>query len=204
VLSHYISNPQCEQVLLACFHDAGYIPVLRKYAAQTSCSKRISLLSVGAVRQEMTTVRFKTTPLFEPLFHPKVVHPVANGRVRQPSVLSPDTTEASSSRTAESSVVNSERLRPIIRNGLGKRIDKIVSVDKGLMQALRKKNLCIWHYLRSNYSLGPCKRNHNYPRPLSSEEFDALWLVAREGMWHSSRKGGVCDDDQCIYGHGTG
>jgi len=118
--------------------------------------------------------------------------------------MSSNTSEALSSRVAENSVGISERLRPIIRNGLGKRTDKVLSIDKGLMQDMRKKNLCTWHYLRSDCSLGPCKRNHNYPRPLSAEEFDALWFVARQGMCHSSRKGRVCDDDQCIYGHGTG
>ncbi len=33
VLDFHVSNPQCEHILLACCHDAGYVPVLRQYAA---------------------------------------------------------------------------------------------------------------------------------------------------------------------------
>jgi hypothetical protein len=102
----------------------------------------------------------------------------------------------------EKPVSNCGRLRPIFRNGAGKRVDKILSVDKRLLQEMRERNLCSWHYLRSDCQKNPCKRHHTYPRPLSPEEYDAQWLVARQGVCYTLRKGGSCDDDQCMYGHG--
>lgn len=99
---------------------------------------------------------------------------------------------------------NSGRLRPIIRNSAGKRIDKPLVVNEGLVNAMKKHNLCSWHYLRADCAVSSCQRNHKYPRPLSPGEFDAQWCIARQGMCYRLRKGGDCNDEQCMYGHGPG
>lgn len=194
--------------MLACCHDAGYVPVLRQYAAQSSYSERITLLSAGLVRPDINALGFRGTAVFEPLFCSsglsRTLHPATNEKDRQqPSVnVRPKLDSASSYRAKEKSVNNSERLRPIMRNAAGKRVDKSLSADVGLVQEMKIRNLCSWHYLRSDCQMVSCKRNHNYPRPLNSAEYDALWIFSRQGMCHRLRKGGSCDDDQCIYGHG--
>lgn len=105
------------------------------------------------------------------------------------------------SRGKEKPVNNCGRLRPILRNGSGRRIDKTLVVNKVILQEIRKRNLCSWHYLRADCHRLECRREHAYPRPLTPAEFDAQWLVARDGTCYTLRKKGVCDDDQCMYSH---
>lgn len=90
------------------------------------------------------------------------------------------------------------RLGPVFKNQEGLRIDRPLAVDMGVMQALKKKNLCIWLFLRGRCD--GCPRNHAHPS-LSDEEQDALWVVARQGMCYAHRKGKLCDDSLCVYGH---
>lgn len=108
----------------------------------------------------------------------------------------------SSSSAKEKAVSNSGRLRPVLRNVAGKRVDKNLSADANLVQEMKKLKLCSWHHLRSDCQLASCKRNHDYPRPLSPAEYDALWIGTRQGICRRLRKDGDCNDDQCIYGHG--
>lgn len=199
VLASNIANPQCEQVLLACCHDAGYAPALRQYAANPSHSKRVCLVSAGAVRAEVANLGFCVTNIFEPLFWREVMW----NRVHQQSRESLPAVVLSPLRAAERMVENSDRLGPIKRNAAQKRVDKPLNVRQSTIQAIRKKDLCTWHYLRSDCTLDSCKRNHTDSRPLSSEDFDALWWIARHGQCHTARRGS-CEDDRCIYGHGTG
>jgi hypothetical protein len=210
----HFGNPLCEHVMLACCHDAGYVPALRQYTAQP---ERITLVTVGPVRPAMHTLGFRTTRLFEPLFSPRISPEVTpgpmNGKVRQLSVSNIQQTldritamtAEGSSQVKEKPVSNCGRLRPIFRNDAGKRIDKVVSVDRRVLQDMRERNLCSWHYLRSDCQKkvsGSCKRNHEYARPLNPAEYDAQWFIARQGACYTVRKGGNCQDDQCIYGHG--
>jgi hypothetical protein len=213
VLNFHIGNPQCEHILIACCHDAGYIPALRTKAAESSYCERITLIMAGVVRPSMSALGFKATRLFEPLFSPDNSPPVSqaqtNGKARQLSgsniqhALDLIMAE-SSSQAKEKMVSNCGRLRPILRNVAGRRIDKVLSVDKRVLQEMRERNLCSWHYLRSDCqkkSSGSCIRDHDYPRPLSPEEYDAQWLVARQGTCYSLRKSGNCEDGLCLYGH---
>jgi hypothetical protein len=206
-LGFHVGNPQCDHILLACCHDAGYVPVLRQYAAQSSCSERITLLSAGFVRSDINSLGFQCTATFESLFSSSgSTQPATYGKGQKPSgnvqhVLE-STTSVSSSWAKEKPVSNSGRLGPVVRNAAGRRVDIGLSVDASLVQEIKNRNLCSWHYLRSDCQMASCKRNHNYPRPLITEEYDALWLFSRQGMCHRLRKGGSCDDDRCIYGHG--
>ncbi|KAE9364678.1 hypothetical protein N431DRAFT_421835 [Stipitochalara longipes BDJ] len=211
VLSFHIGNPQCEHILLACCHDAGYVPELREYAAQSSSSERITLLLAGHIRSDMSALGFRATRLFEPLFSPSNptsnAQAVPNGKVHQLSVSNIQQTldritAIASSQGKEKPVKNCGRLRPILRNGVGKRIDKDLKVNPRVLQEMRERNLCSWHYLRSDcQKRSSCERSHNYPRPLCAEEYDAQWLIARHGACYTQRKRGNCEDDQCMYGH---
>jgi len=212
VLSFHIGNPQCEHILLACCHDAGYTPELREYAAQSSYCSRVTLLLAGRVRSDMSTLGFRATRLFEPLFSsnssPSIPQALPNGKARQLSVSNIQQTvdlitAEASSQVKEKLVKNCGRLRPIRRNSVGKRIDKDLSVDPRVLQDMRERNLCSWHYLRSDCQKSSCERNHNYPRPLSAEEYDAQWFIARQGGCYAQRKRGNCEDDLCMYGHGS-
>ncbi len=211
MLNFHFGNPQCEHVLLACCHDAGYVPALRQYTAHL---ERITLVTVGPVGPAMHTLGFRATRLFEPLFSPSIslqFTPVrTNGKVRQSSESNIQqsldsitaTTAEGSSQFKEKPVSNCGRLRPIHRNDAGKRIDIVLSVDKRVVQHMKERYLCSWHYLRSDCQRGSCKREHGYPRPLNPEEYDAQWWIARQGVCYTLRKEGNCQDDQCIYGHG--
>lgn len=218
VLAFHIVNPQCEHVLLACCHDAGYVPVLRQYAAQATLFERITLLSAGVVQPDIGDLGFRTTRIFDSLFghsgSPRVTPTATSGKNAQmPPVTVQqivDLFTRTPSRPQENlvsnpvsnPVSNSGRLRPIIRNNSGKRIDKKLSVEESLIQAMKKRNLCSWHYLRADCLASSCKRNHSYPRPLSPAEYDAQWCIARHGLCYRLRRGNNCDDDQCMYGHG--
>lgn len=139
VLGFHVGNLQCEHILLACCHDAGYVPVLRQYAAQSSYSECITLLSAGLVLSDISALGFRTTTVFEPLFcssgSPRASQPTANVKDRQQSSSTVQQildliTSMSSSQAKEKPVSNSGRLRPILRNSAGKRIDKSLSVMK--------------------------------------------------------------------------
>jgi hypothetical protein len=206
VLAFHVKNPHCEHILLACCHDAGYVPVLRQYAAQPACCNRITLLSSGATQPGMRDLGFRTTRIFESLFDSRGSIPVPTAATAWKQLQSSpvpkqpraDLFAAESSKLQGKPVANSGRLRPIWRDGNGNRIDKSLNVNPNLANEIRNLNLCNWHYLRADCQNSGCSRDHKYPRPLSQEKYDALWFVARQGMCRSLRKG---EDDQCIYGH---
>ncbi|KAL2063045.1 hypothetical protein VTL71DRAFT_6117 [Oculimacula yallundae] len=104
----------------------------------------------------------------------------------------------------ENLVANADRLGPVLRDSAGKRVDKKLpfgTYDEQV-QRIRNMNLCGWHYLRSDHNVATCKRSHDkLPRPLSSDDYDALWAVTRIGLCHRVRTGGDCDDVLCIYRH---
>ncbi|CZR56571.1 uncharacterized protein PAC_06460 [Phialocephala subalpina] len=210
VLAHHITNPLCEHVLLACCHDAGYVPVLRQYAEQQSSSRKITLIASGDVRPNIGGLSFQMTNCFEALF--------AGGDLVQSaksyadvSAISPPNTFAKKTITLTNGpnapgapVQNCHRLRPILYNAAGKRVDKFLSVNEDLINELKKQNLCSWHYLRADCIQSGCKRNHERKRPLSPKHYDAIWYIARMGTCYTVKKGRNCEDDQCFYGHGFG
>ena len=73
-------------------------------------------------------------------------------------------------------VANSDRLRPEIRNSAEQRVDTKLpfgTYDENV-QRIRNMSLCSWHYLRSDHNVNNCKRSHEYLRPLSNHDYDAL------------------------------
>lgn len=212
-LGFYIGNPQCRHILIGCCHDAGYVPVLKQYSAHASSTERITLLSAGRDRPDIESLGFRITSIFEPLFPRSVSPPFISGTpsptaVQQSvdAILAAATREnailAVSSATRENPVNNSGRLGPILRDRTGKRVDKRLSVDEALISAMRRYNLCGWYYLRAECGMSWCSRNHNYPRPLSLAEFDALWCITKQGICNRFQEGQDCNDDKCIFSHG--
>lgn len=99
----------------------------------------------------------------------------------------------------------SDRLGPVLTDYAGHRTDRLLQVNKVVMERIRKGHLCHYFYLRGSCAIS-CWRNHLH-RPLTDEEFDALWEQARQGRCAKSRKaervgGDDCSDVMCIYGHG--
>jgi hypothetical protein len=172
----------------------GYIPTLRKFEAQQSVADRITLLQVGCLDSRMAQLSFKKSDSFSSIFSS------SPARIRASAPNSP-TPNGGRSLSVSKWLVNSDRLGPIIRNKLGKRVDRPLSVHDDLLDIMRKRELCFWHYLRSDCEQSTCKKNHGYPRPLSPDKFEALWLLARAGICHQSRKGLDCPDDKCMYRH---
>ncbi|OWP04326.1 hypothetical protein B2J93_9394 [Marssonina coronariae] len=103
-------------------------------------------------------------------------------------------------------VANAGRLIPAFDDKGRRMRDKKLIIDRRedyeLINEVKSRLICQWHYLRSDCTNHKCTRNHNsYPRPLSSREYDALWFLARLGKCNDMQKFGQCDDEYCIYGH---
>ncbi|KEF50832.1 uncharacterized protein A1O9_13119 [Exophiala aquamarina CBS 119918] len=91
-----------------------------------------------------------------------------------------------------------EKLTKVTRNSKGQRVDSYLSVDESLMKQVKSYNLCHWLFLRGECK--GCSRGKHSFHQLSDVEFDALWLLARQGScWKEHR--GICDDALCIYSH---
>jgi hypothetical protein len=84
-------------------------------------------------------------------------------------------------------------------NSAGERRDTPLSVNPNLLKDIRSLNLCHWLFLRGECR--GCERNHSH-FPLTDPEFDALWLLARQGPCRTWKQQGRCEDGRCIYGHG--
>jgi hypothetical protein len=182
----YFPNPQCQHIILGCYHDQGYVPFLRRFDKGPSWSEKITLLQAGPLTRGMGSLGFKKTDLFNSLFSSES----SSFTPRSPTLIKP------------LPVVKSERLGPIIRDNKGNRIDRILSVSPKVLEQIKKLNLCGWHYLREDCVAQGCKRSHAYPRPLSPEEYDAVWLLTRTGgMCYNISKKKDCSDDRCIYRH---
>lgn len=211
VLAHHIASSLCQHVLIACCHDAGYVPVLRQYAAQEVFSTRVTLMASGKVRADIQDLGLRSTKRFESLFNSsdgdQDSRSYANVSAAPPLTIMPTSSTSSDAVSPPSplstSVENCDRLRPILRDNTGKRVDKPLSVHEDMVNQIRKLKLCSWHYLRADCVLRDttCKRNHKHKRPLSTKHYDAQWYIARSGACFTVRKGRRCEDDQCFYGH---
>ena len=92
------------------------------------------------------------------------------------------------------SAVEFNRLRPILSDGLGRRIDKPLHVDRGLL-LVRNKRLCPQLYLKG-YCPG-CGKDHSWPWPLGTHDYDNLWLSARQDPCPRAD----CHSPTCVFGH---
>jgi hypothetical protein len=83
---------------------------------------------------------------------------------------------------------------------MGKRIDKDLAIDANVLKKIKGLSLCSRHYLREDCVQG-CGYSHKYPRPLSIEEYDVVWYLARAGLCQNLTRNADCNDERCIYGH---
>ncbi|KAL8956149.1 MAG: hypothetical protein Q9193_006243, partial [Seirophora villosa] len=150
--------------------------VRERFVADDSVQGRITMLAGHQVSWVIRELRFKTVEFPSVFAGP----PVSNTRGN--SIQPQSTAVKQANRAAKGrhslGAVDQCRLRPVLKNQEGLRMDRPLAVDTGVVQALKKKNLCVWLFLRGRCD--GCPRNHAHPS-LSDEEQDALWVVARQG-----------------------
>lgn len=215
---------QCKHLIVACGHDTGYAPFLGQFVADKEVAQRITLLEGSPLPTVIKSLGLKTTR-FLSVFNDvsqTTASPVsagqawgraspgmANGQRANTAGGSMAVSMESSSAVGASvhriSAAHSDRLGPVLNDDDGFRVDKPLQVDKTVVERIRKGKLCHFLYLRGECSLHSCKSNHNY-RPLSEDEFDALWSLARLGRCRKSQKADRnpqddCSDALCVYGH---
>lgn len=190
-LSFYFGNSQCRHIILGCCHDSGYAPALGEFAAEQSSRDRITLLRGGNIHPRIQALGFTKNLQLGSVF--------ALQEVTVPSL--PDkVTPTPPSRRFWNPLITPDRLGPVQRNKAGQRVDKAlnVSLDSKLVTSLRSANLCHYYYLRGECT--GCSRNHSVSQ-LKPDEYDALWLLSRQGLCGKTRRGQDCDEPKCIYSH---
>lgn len=180
----YLDTPQCKHVMLACCHDGGYVPFLGHLIGNPSVYARMTLIEGGIVAPAFQQLEFR--------------------RASFPSVfvdLNPNLGPLSNGNTHKVEIAPQQmrKLASVTSNASGRRMDFPLSVDPNLIKEIKTQNLCHWLFLRGDCR--GCLRNHSY-HPLTDPEFDALWLLARQGPCRTLQHRGRCDDTQCIYGYG--
>jgi hypothetical protein len=183
-----VESWQCKQVFLACCYDTGYAPFLGQFASDTRLLNRITLLQ-GNLPSSNIPTDFKTLKLNDVF-------------VNQQNL---DATPNLSDRFNQ--ITPNRRLSPIqqrfgpIQNIRGKRVDKDLSVNPEVPNRLGRLRLCYFLFLRGECVQGAvCSSNHDH-RPLSDEEWCALWWLARKNRCFKAKKNIFCDDVMCVYGH---
>lgn len=82
-----------------------------------------------------------------------------------------------------------------------KRVDKHLEPKKAVVQKMKNGNYCFHYYLKGKCFLPFCPKSHALQN-LSDQEFDALWLVARQVLGiHRGVAGLKCTDRFCLMGH---
>ncbi|KAL8932490.1 MAG: hypothetical protein Q9211_006286, partial [Gyalolechia sp. 1 TL-2023] len=196
VFNFFVTIPQCKHVILGVSHDSGYAPFLERFAADKLISNRITLLEGYQVSPNIRNLGFKKAVKFPSVFAPA---PSSTGpHVPTQAQLPPNGIPPVAKGPFRFAAVDPGRLGPVLKTDGGQRLDKPLFVEKGLVQAIQKKNLCHWLFLKGQCD--GCKRNHCHPT-LGVEEQDALWVLARQGRCYAQRKGKICEDPTCIYGH---
>ncbi|KAH7381300.1 hypothetical protein DE146DRAFT_637050 [Phaeosphaeria sp. MPI-PUGE-AT-0046c] len=193
-MKFYLESYQCRHLVLACGHDDGYAPWLGQYVGDKQVAQRITLVEGNPFPAKMKSLGLKTVQ-FNSIFNNIGSQTPWNAPSRAQAMTPSNNPEA-----------NSYRLGPVIIGDKGRRIDKRLHVEKATSDRIKKAWLCYYYYLRGQCTT-PCQKSHMY-RPLTPEEFDALWEQARQGRCSRSRKvdrkgGEDCSDALCVYGHGN-
>ena len=211
--------------MLACGHDSGYAPFLGQFVGDKQAAERITLLEGSPFPAAIRDLSLKRTR-FDSVFN-TVTQPVASGNlVKAPlrrGTSSTMTTTLSSHGDSLNSPIKrapatkgspliryhntlamSDRLGPVLKDQGGRRVDRPLQVNPEVMEGLRGQSLCFRLFLRGECALGKCQRGHVH-QPLTSDEFDALWALARQSQCHKSRRArnlsGECSDAKCVYSH---
>jgi hypothetical protein len=216
--------------VLACGHDSGYAPFLGQFLGDKQVVERVTLLERSpfptAIR-DLGLKKTQFTSVFNPVTQPAVstglprpawgrsgvmstVPATLTGRggdVGRPMAIGrrvPETPfKPYSNRQAQS-----DKLGPVLMGTGGRRFDKSLQVNEVVFERIKRGVLCYYLFLRGECVSEKCDRNHAH-RPLTDDEFDALWLLARQGLCNRRRKanrdgGNDCSDVMCVYGHRSG
>lgn len=198
--------------MLACGHDSGYAPFLGQFAGDEHVAKRITLVEGTPFPSEINRLGLRKTQ-FSSVFGMVSLltvkdtawtlpgAPVSrNSGIRRPLIGE----RALSPHIYRNPKAQSNRLGPLTKDQGGRRVDKKLDVDEAVKERMKKSDLCFHLFLRGECSLQRrCARNHEH-RPLTDEEFDAVWALARQGRCYADRDPGRdCADVMCIYGHGN-
>lgn len=214
-IKFFLESFQCKHLVLACGHDDGYAPWLGQFVGDKQVAERITLVEGSPFPAKMRNLGLKTTR-FSEVFSEVAQSAVVAGNVWGQVVPLP-MAETAAERGSNSKWKTTtgppyhnpksqcDRLGPILKDQGGRRIDRPLQVNKAVVDRIKKGSLCYYFYLRGQCQTG-CQRNHSH-RPLTDDEFDALWDLARQGRCSKSRRvdrngGEDCSEILCVYGHG--
>ncbi|KAL8937131.1 MAG: hypothetical protein Q9216_004578 [Gyalolechia sp. 2 TL-2023] len=183
VFNFFVTIPQCKHVVLGVSHDSGYAPFLERFAADKSISDRITLLEGYQVSPSFRNLGFTKVVKFPSVF--AIAPSSTNQNVPAQSQPGPSQINQVAKGPSWSAAVDSGWLGPVLTTDEGQRLDRPLTVDKSVVQAIQKKNLCHWLFLKGHCE--GCKRNHAHPL-LSVEQQDALWVLARQGRCYTHQK----------------
>jgi hypothetical protein len=216
--------------VLGCGHDSGYAPFLGQFVGNKHVAERITLLEgspfpsairdlglkkvkFGSVFNKVTRPALSTglsgsglrctmpTVAGRPPDHGNFSRPMAVGRG---VLVEPETPK----KQYHNPFAQTSRLGPVLTDQSGRRFDRSLDVDQAVVERIKKGTLCYYLFLRGECVSPACARNHVH-RPLTDEEFDALWLLARQGRCYKNRKAdrdadNDCSNAMCVYGHWVG
>lgn len=214
--------------MLGCGHDSGYAPVLGQFVGNKHVAERITLLEGSPFPSAIRDLGLKKVK-FGSVFNNVTLSAGLSGsalRCTMPTVAGrpPDHGNYFSRPMAVGRGVlgqpetpkkqhlnpsaQTSRLGPVLTDQSGLRVDRPLDVNQAVFERIKKGFLCYYFFLRGECASPACARNHVH-RPLTDEEFDALWLLARQGRCFKNRKADRnadkdCSDAMCVYGHGGG
>jgi hypothetical protein len=217
--------------VLGCGHDSGYAPFLGQFVGQKHVAERITLLEGGPFPSAISNLglqKVKFGSVFNKVTRPALSAGLSGSALRcnMPTMPQrpPDHGNYFSRPMAVGRGVLGEpetpkksyhnpfaqisRLGPVSTDKSGLRVDRSLDVDQAVVETIKKRALCYYLFLRGECVLSGCKRNHVH-RPLTNEEFDALWSLARQSRCFKNRKADgdadkECSDAMCVYGHWGG
>lgn len=205
---------QCKYVLLGVSHDSGYVPFLQEFASDKSLWERITLLEGDYTHTTIERLgfvrRLKIGTLFVSSSTPST-HPINSNQrpAPQSTSIEPRTTELMPTQQRPQqntnpspprgppyrlSAVELSRLRPVLKDDQGRRFDKPLHIDTGILKVYNKR-LCPQLYLKG-YCQG-CGKDHSWPWALATHDYDNLWLSTRRDPCPMAN----CCDPACVLGH---
>lgn len=218
----FLESFQCKHVLLACGHDSGYAPFLGQFVGDKPTADRITLLEGSPFPTTIRDLGLNSVQFGEIFnkFTQQAMPVNAWARSAAPGTLADRGNTAGRSmveglsalvpRTARPAELHNphakpDRLGPVLTDQNGRRVDRELQVNEVVVERIKKGDLCFYFFLRGACLAKKCERNHVH-RPLTDEEFDALWWLARQGRCHKNRRAdrdtaNDCSDAMCVYGH---
>ncbi|KAL9631109.1 MAG: hypothetical protein Q9204_004390 [Flavoplaca sp. TL-2023a] len=214
LLNFYTNQAQCMHFFLGIAHDAGYVPFLKRFAADRSQWDTMTLLEGYQVNPAMEQLRFCRRLKLPSVF------------VQSPSSTMNQTTSAPLNQThfaQKPELINlivtggrladsyklmqtsfdctKEMLGPILTNEHGFRYDKPLHVSKEMLQSMEAQKWCPHLYV-AGFCNG-CAREKHLSITIDRSMWDALWVISRRTRCPTKNLDeSDCKDTRCIFGHG--